>query len=242
MLLGGAAVALMSASLADSQSIAIRGFSGNFLNAGSAYQPYFIVDEGSLWPSKNIEVCWEALDPQGATERQWVRSAVSTYVEGNSLFRFGGPNWGVCDQDQRARVRILVADADGIASESEVGYQSPVGPTYMRMNFTFKTWNQSCAATEDRRRRCIETFAVHEFLHAVGTLHEQLSQDLKTADPACYAIYQNSPDIVGKQPVALTDYDPDSIMNYCKDITTVPTHLSVLDLVGLKKLSNFYAT
>jgi hypothetical protein len=214
----------------------IRVYHGLRINAGSIFKPYFYVDKAALWPSHEIEVCWEQGGFLG--EHAWVQSAVARNIEKNSDFRFGA-SWPTCDGDSRPRIRISVFDTT-VAPESEVGYQSHNGsatPTHMRMNFTFQNWNQLCAATENARERCIETIAVHEFLHAIGTLHEQIRNDYAQLDPACWALYENSQDIHGSSPFALTDYDPKSIMNFCRDIYSSPTKLSVLDLVGLKALS-----
>ena len=43
----------------------------------------------------------------------------------------------------------------------------------MVLNFTFKTWSQSCASTEVARESCIRSIGVHEFGHALGFAHEQ---------------------------------------------------------------------
>jgi hypothetical protein len=227
---------------ADPATPFLRAYVGHYVNAATDFQPYFIVDEAAKWPSRDIEVCWEASAAPYSAEQKWVRTAVAQFIEKNSGFIFNA-SWAACDKDMRPRIRIIVIDSDGVAAESEVGYQAgsngrPPSPTYMRMNFTFQTWNYSCAGSEAKRQLCIKTIAVHEFLHAVGALHEQLRPDLQQRDPSCWAKYKNSPDIHGKLPLALTDYDPDSIMNYCKDIYSVPTQLSALDLVGLKKLSD----
>jgi hypothetical protein len=203
-------------------------------------KPFFIVDKAHVWPTHSIEVCWEPGAEKYGSEMALVKAAVNTNIEQNSDFRFEG--WSVCDQDQKARVRILVQDAP---AESEVGYRHFVSllsgdqtyPTHMVMNFTFQQWNKNCQLKDSYRRQCIATIAVHEFLHAVGALHETVSKDLEGKDPKCWAIYRSFPDIFGDNPTPLTAYDPDSIMNYCRQIYTEPTRLSSLDLVGLKKLN-----
>ena len=236
---GALTLSVPSYAAAPPSTSPLKTYVGDYTNRGTAFSPYFIADEAHLWSSANIEVCWESVEASLSNERGWVRGAVNNFIEANSAFRFGGQQWAQCDASTRARVRILVAD-DGNAAESEVGHQD-FGPTYMRMDFRFQNWNPACAQTEAQRQRCIETIAVHEFLHAVGTLHEQLSKDLETADPKCWQLYKNSSDVGGTRPVSLTNYDPDSIMNYCHDIYSTPTHLSKLDLIGLKSLSARYA-
>ena len=202
-------------------------------NVGGDLQPYFIVDDAGLWPTHQIEVCWVTLTLDQAKERALAQSAVQKFIEANSDFRFG-QSWNKCDSTLKARIQITVADTD---EESEVGYKGGSFPTDISLNFQFKRWNPDCSVTEDRRQNCIQTVAVHEFLHALGTLHEQLSQDLAQKDPACYLLYKDRQDYFGARPRALTEYDAGSIMNYCNKIYATPPHLSDLDIKGLKALS-----
>jgi hypothetical protein len=222
------------------QGSTIPFYSVGTLNLGDDLKPFFIVDKAHVWPTHKIEVCWEPGAESYNDERQAVQAAVTTHIEQNSDFRF--INWLACDTDQKARIRILVNDTP---SESEVGYRhfhtllsgDGTFPTHMEMNFTFRQWNKNCGLNDNYRMRCITTIAVHEFLHALGALHEQISKDLQTKDSNCWALYKAFPDIHGESPVPLTVYDPDSIMNYCRPIYSEPTRLSNLDLIGLKKLS-----
>jgi len=74
-------------------------------------------------------------------------------------------------------------------------------------------------------------------LHALGALHEQLRPDARIADPTCWNMYRNSVDAGGGDPIILSRYDADSIMNYCRDIYSEPTRLSAKDVEGLKALA-----
>jgi hypothetical protein len=48
--------------------------------------------ETSLWPDKTCSVCWENASASDATERGWVKDAVTSTWEKESNFRFYG--WG----------------------------------------------------------------------------------------------------------------------------------------------------
>lgn len=223
----------------------LGAFIGTPQDAGDGFRPFFIADMNGIWPSHQIEVCWEPGSEAFVQERTYVRNAVRTFIEGNSQYRFGDP-WGPCDANSRPRMRIRVADVGPV---SQVGYQQQptlfggmiAGPTQITLNFTFANWSASCATTSAFRQRCIETIAVHEFLHALGAIHEQLSAELPTRDPECWARYKDMSDVHGVNPRPLTEYDPDSIMNYCRAIYSEPTRLSFLDGVGLTRLSNYTA-
>lgn len=237
-LIGTAALALgVLSSGANAQSSNLLGQNGN---KADDVNPYLRIDEAGVWPGLNIPVCWEQSATPYPEERGIVERGVRKHIEGNSAFRFG-EKWPQCGASTGATIRISTNDAQ---AESLVGYQTrlsllgaPIpGPTTMNLNFVFGAWSKSCAKPEAYRKQCIETIAVHEFLHALGVLHEQLSKELPVKDPVCWALYKDAVDVQGLKPKALTDYDPDSIMNYCRKIYAEPTRLSKLDKEGLLDL------
>jgi hypothetical protein len=209
--------------------------------------PYFRIDISRLWPSLNIPVCWEQSASGFSAEKSFVESAVESNIESNSEFRFGDKPWRTCAMtDTNGIIRINVLDG---GPNSLVGYQATqttfggavATPVYMNLNFEFNNWSPACKAVNppnSKRENCIRTIGVHEFLHAIGALHEQLSPDIKTKDPKCYALYKDKPDVFGTKPFEVTTYDADSIMNYCRNIYSEPTRLSKLDLDGILILSN----
>ena len=76
-------------------------------------------------------------------------------------------------------------------------------------------------------------------MHALGILHEQYNAtNLKSTDPTCFAKLELTTKVEfrGNAPWSVTDYDPLSIMNYCRYIYDKPATLSKLDIVTLKAL------
>ncbi len=212
-------------------------------NVTDDLKPFFIVTIKGIWPTHQIDVCWESAGSSFREERELAHAAVVKFIEKNSSYRFGKV-WPVCDADQRARIRISIED---MGPHSDVGYQIPeseiigepvASPTSMTLNFVFANWGKiKCNKSKAIRLECIRTIVVHEFLHALGAIHEQLSADLESLDHDCWELYQGVPDVHPTDAKPLTDYDRDSIMNYCRDIYAGQTRLSERDLKGLNALS-----
>jgi hypothetical protein len=209
-----------------------------------------LVERGSIWPTLNISVCWEQDLTAFRNETSWVLTAVHDTIETNSNYNLSTQrSWPQCPNDDEPRIRILLEDTvDVIGKEvpphSEVGYQHTTSvfgfviprATHMHINFTFQHSFTNCATS---RQNCIQVIAVHEILHALGFLHEQYNTNLKVTDPACYTRIEPTfaGDTSGIDPWPVTDYDPDSIMNYCRNIYSEPPRLSHLDITTLGVLA-----
>jgi Astacin (Peptidase family M12A) len=226
-------------------------FSAFWSFGSTQIQPKMRVDLSHVWPGHTIPVCWEDDYADFTKEKGWVEDSVRQLLEQNSDYRFTG--WAKRCAANDDAVRISMADDWPL---TDIGYRprDKAGPTFMRLNFKFTTWGNACASEKvggdnlTIREHCIRTIAVHEMLHALGALHEQLDQHLKDKDPDCYRVY--NPIIIcgahrdecGQHPKALTPYDHDSIMNYCRNGASgnfydLPLQLSQSDKNGLKDLS-----
>jgi len=173
----------------------------------------------SKWSSNTIPVCWENPSFANAEGRQWTREAIKETWERHSSLEF--TDWSQC-HDRSMGIRILIDD-DGPHTKG-LGNQLDGRRNGMVLNFTFNNWNKTC-----RRSLyfCVKVIAVHEFGHALGFAHEQNRPD---APRECQKERQG-----GDGDVYLSEYDPDSVMNYCNPEWSGGGTLSRKDIEGLQK-------
>ena len=135
--------------------------------------------------------------------------------------RFVG--WTACQPDAPG-IRILVSDTGEPPETLGVGKYLNKRPHGMTLNFTYKNWGRNCQSNPEF---CIYAISVHEFGHALGFTHEQNRDD---APPECKKDQQG---INGDYKV--TQYDPNSIMNYCNPKWNGDGKLSALDILAVQK-------
>ena len=162
-------------------------------------------DATALWPSPNIDVCWEnpdLADPAQTQKREDVRLAVKDSWEAVSKVRFQG--WGQCGPTSRG-IRILIEDsADGSYAKA-LGRKLDRRPGGMVLNFTFQNWRPKCGTDST----CFKRVAIHEFGHGLGFAHEQNRPD--EPDVECRRQEQGES---GTCTFCANDHK--SIMSYCR--------------------------
>ena len=174
----------------------------------------------TIWPSLEIPVCWEELNPQHEQGRRWSRQAVEDTWQKHSALRFVG--WGQCTPSNNG-IRITVADENPHAKG--LGSQLNGRKTGMVLNFFYKNWSPICGSP-NKIEECTKYIAVHEFGHALGFSHEQNRSD---APLWCQAERQGT-----NGDIHITPYDSESVMNYCQPDWSGNGRLTSLDIKGLQ--------
>lgn len=169
--------------------------------------PFGAVQAGAVWRSPGwkmgmntpIEVCWENLAAAPAKMRDAVKNAVATTWGFHGMVSFIG--WNQCKDDaQGIRIGISTTQSGTVA----LGNKLAGVRNGMLLQVDFSSYDE-CKG--EKNEFCVRATAVHEFGHALAFAHEQNRDD---APDWCKA--KHSGDLPDKK---ITDYDPQSIMNYC---------------------------
>jgi hypothetical protein len=219
------------------RSIEMNGEPGNWI----IVDPFGAVKRNTRWPSPIIPVCWD--EPPTSEREVYYRLVVKNSVNSSwplySKIQFTG--WGECKTKKDSGVHIIVRDQ--FPRTNGVGRYLDQRPGGVILNFQLEKWKPSCTP-DTNKDNCIRYIAIHEFGHVLGFVHEQVRDD---APVECTAEVDTS----GAGGVRnLTEYDPQSIMNYCAAIwdgsaSPPPSHNSKFDAMtklDKKAVSIYYGS
>ncbi|WP_152602920.1 hypothetical protein [Caballeronia sordidicola] len=183
-----------------------------------------------IWNSHRINVCWEYPYDWYATQREWVKEAVTSTWDANSDVTF--VDWTQCPDfdspDKYLGIRLTITPGQPITrqlGEAGIGWRSNV-----QLNIDFNSWSPGCS-DPSRLESCVKTVAVHEFGHLLAFNHEQYRTDtpqdcidrgVEDKDPGRG---QGDPDYVIFGP-----WDLNSVMNYCNPTWANNGQLSPVDI------------
>ncbi len=196
-----------------------------YVEEGYVEEGYF--DSRALWPNQNLDVCWEKSGFE--EEKKWVEDRIKDSWGKYSPLVFS--NWSSCDSHVKSNIRIKIADEG--AHTKDLGSRLNQVKSGMVLNFIFKSWNGTCKSSFAKRKKCIETIAIHEFGHALGIAHEH-NRDDRAID--CTDARQG-PNVDTK----VGPFDRDSIMNYCYN-ASYANRLSAGDIQTIQKMYRLKVT
>lgn len=224
-----------------SEIISRCGSSETCLLGASANEPIGGTRLSAIWrfgstAPKVIRACWEndGLDDRQA--QQWVKEQITQKAWSKvSALKFVG--WDRCPDNLRPAdyvVRIYITKGAMRPATKALGMDLNGLRSGVVLNFgSIADLAAHCPSRIgshpfwDRRQLCIRALATHEFGHVIGLVHEQNLDDA----PEC--IYGKS----GSKPdTPLTQYDFESVMNYCSKTPLNGGNLSPQDIKAAQLL------
>lgn len=185
--------------------------------------------DGYQLPDTTQVVCWDVPSNDGNGKARELIAEIVTRQYSRAGLSFTG--WGLCSSTpaQPKPLVIQVADAQ---PWGWFGCQQ-TDPWCVRLNLSFKNWPSdtdckqqdwdvawACNCKDTRYYNvCLKSFALHEFAHAIGLLHETNHIDYPDPEDLNEWWYRDF-DAVDFGP-----YDPDSVVNYHRNKTEILNRL-----------------
>ncbi|NOT84556.1 MAG: hypothetical protein HOP02_07195 [Methylococcaceae bacterium] len=223
-------------------------------------RPKAFFKDTTIWtlPSNNtLSVCWVNLNQTTQSQRNLAASAVTNSWSANSLVKFGG--WDTtCPPESTFfnGVRISINSTDksspitwGLGTEVRTRHSPitgyPNGGLGLWLDFQLTTKSngfdsvtvaksnlERCATNNKTKDQCIAFTVAHEFGHVLGLSHEHNRSDEPLFPGLCGINNSAEENVMGN--TDFTDFDPNSIMNYCRQRYFGDSSLSRMDMVAIK--------
>lgn len=192
--------------------------------------------EDNYWSKPQIPVCFDTVGYPNIED--WVKEAITDSWQRWLNLEFTG--WETCTADFDYGIAVVFDDEFKTSCAGPNGDNAPswcpaFGPDVDdvvvveidRTSVGSGWWR--CDENDLDNEECIRTMSIHEFGHALAFDHEHNRSQYDEDD--CPSYVRSTVD--NETPVGdteLTDYDVDSIMNYCSVEET--TYLTSLDIAG----------